>query len=83
MAEEERQRNLEQQVTEIHTILKRIERMMDEHDRWINGYNGEDGAKVRLDRIEQTHRRQKWIVSLICIPVLGGIAKFFLTLIGK
>lgn len=40
------------------------------HATFIDG-NGKDGAKVRLDRLEQSSHRGRWWMRIVALPVIG------------
>lgn len=64
--------DIEQKVTEIHTWVKDLRETVKAHDHFISG-NGTPGAKVRLDRLEQSdQRKQRWF-KLGSIPLIGVI----------
>ena len=71
------------EIMELMKAVARIEQKMDsycgmtaDHDHFING-NGVEGAKVRIDRIEQVVKGIKWagitIGGVLLTSVTGGV----------
>lgn len=64
--------NVEDKLDEIHEDVKEVK-------RWVNGHNGTDGAKVRIDRLEQAYewavRILKWMFWILGGAITLGIAK--------
>ena len=73
---DERLRKVENAVTELVTESRlhreRVGELVEKHDHFING-NGQDGAKVRLNSLEQS-RKWKDRMSLAALFSLIGLA---------
>ena len=79
---EERLRAVEVQNAEIITLLRglvdKMEQRINFSDQWrsrvdsilVGDGNGQKGHNVRLDRLEQTAERQKWMFRSLLVPVV-------------
>lgn len=62
--------------------LDRMERKLDEICVWINGRNGNAGAKVRIDRLEgcvKRNARAYWAFVLALLATSGTIVAAIIT----
>ena len=82
---EERLRDIELKQAEILTLLKGMCNRMDERvktsDEWrarvertIYGYNGTPGLLVKIDRLEQSHERGRWLMRAVLGAVVTLVA---------
>ena len=58
--------------------LRTLDSRVGEHDQTLYGDGGYDnpGMRVRLDRLEQESRLQKWLAALMVTVGLGAVADF-------
>lgn len=80
--DEERLRKIEVAQAEVLTLLRALAEKMDDRsavaDSWrkrtdrilMGDGNGAKGHNVRLDRLEQAHERQKWLIRSLLVPVV-------------
>jgi len=57
-----------------------------EHDKWIDGSNGNKGAKSRLDSLEENYKEIKSMLDslnnriwTLIFSIIGGLVLWFLT----
>ena len=79
---EERLRGLEIQNAEILAMLRQLNETLHGRiaadDKWrarvdriiVGDGNGSVGHQVKIDRLEQSHERQKWMVRSLLVPVV-------------
>lgn len=60
------------EITELKSLVKQIDERTERMSKFIEG-NGTPGAKVRLDRLEQTHKRQTGYHALWLSSIIGLI----------
>jgi len=81
---EERLANIERTMAETNVMVRglidkvddRIEADDNRHDRLartVYGNNGSPGVLIKLDRLEQAHLRQTWVVKIIVGVIITGI----------
>lgn len=66
-------------------LIETLREMMSKHEKFIYG-NGRDGAKVRLDRLENYSDSQRWHFRTLWTAVVGLLAATvceFISVVGR
>lgn len=90
---DDRLRAVEQGQERLQTLLQesirhqretneRLAHICERHAAFIDG-NGTPGAKIRIDRIEQTEKRNRWWMRALTVPVLGMLLAKIVTALGQ
>ena len=56
--------------------MRRVCKKLDDVLEWINGKDGHPGAKVQIDRLEQSNVRRVWWVRSSMVAAFTALAGF-------
>ena len=65
-----------ERLTRIEAHVENLVNIEQEHSLLLRG-NGKDGLVVRLDRLEQTGRKQSWTLRALFLALLTALAAVF------